>query len=410
MTALDDARPAGPPRQPVTTFLLPVEPPLDGSQAAELARRVFFVAESILDFRLVGEDRITGLEVTATAGTDPAELARKLAVVVANDLARQEAFTPKVVWRLDTEGTPSDVFDELTATGAAIPAGAGQVAFGEPLLSLTDHLDQRVRALVAAEFDAAEFRYPTLIATDVMRRSGYFSSFPQLMMFVSRLHSDVDVYQDFLHGLSAGTDLTDLLRAGAATVDHCLPPTMCYHSFAQLADSTLPAGSSVLTSRGKSFRFESRYERSLERLWDFTIREIVFLGPRRTVLAQRARLMELTFELMAELGLGGRCEVASDPFFINTDTADQVWNQRFLELKYELRLPLEGERDVAVCSFNFHDRFFGRAFAIGAGDGAGPVHTACAGFGLERLAYAFLCRHGVDPAGWPEQVRRAVGS
>jgi hypothetical protein len=212
-------------------------------------------------------------------------------------------------------------------------------------------------------------------------------------MFVSRLHGDVDVYRGFLDDLASGGSLTDVLRAHAGGFDHCLPPTMCFHTYHQLADRPLPAPSLTVTSRGKSFRFESRYRRSLERLWDFTIREVVFLGSRSHVLGCRRRLMELVWELMDDLGLGGRCEVANDPFFVD---AEGAWSQRLMELKYELRLPLDPGRDVAVGSFNFHDCFFGESFGIGT-----DVHTACAGFGLERLAYAFLCRHGLDPEGWP---------
>jgi seryl-tRNA synthetase len=61
-----------------------------------------------------------------------------------------------------------------------------------------------------------------------------------------------------------------------------------------------------------------------------------------------------------------------------------------------------------VGSFNFHERFFGESFGITSAGGEGPVHTACAGFGLERFAYAFLCQHGLDPSGWPREVRDAV--
>ncbi|MFC6929438.1 hypothetical protein ACFQHO_03115 [Actinomadura yumaensis] len=120
--------------------------------------------------------------------------------------------------------------------------------------------------------------------------------------------------------------------------------------------------------------------------------------------------MERAWDLMDELGLGGRCEVANDPFFADAGTAERVWSQHLLELKYELRLPLDAERDVAVCSFNFHDRFFGESFGIGAEEGGeeGAVHTSCAGFGLERLAYAFLCRHGAEPSAWPAGVRKAI--
>ncbi|MGH3368458.1 MAG: hypothetical protein ACRDPR_00490, partial [Nocardioidaceae bacterium] len=361
--------------------------------------------------------------VDVTVRGAPAELdglARKLRFVVANDVLAQRPVEPKVIWRGSVAREPRDVFDELLAQGVAWEAGEGQIVVGEPVLALMDHLDARVRSLAVAEFGAREYRYPTIIPTAVMRRCGYFQSFPQLMMFVGRLHGDVDTYREFLDELADGRDLSDGLSSHCGDIDYCLPPTMCFHTYHQFADRPLPSPAMAITSRGKSFRFESRYRRSLERLWDFTIREIVFLGRLDFVLRSRSRLMERTFDLVEELGLGGHCEVAGDPFFVNADTAARVWSQQLLELKYELRLPLDADRDVAVCSFNRHDRFFAESFGIGpaageAGEGSADteeaeaaVHTACAGFGLERLAYAFLCRHGPDPARWPAGVRGAV--
>jgi seryl-tRNA synthetase len=85
---------------------------------------------------------------------------------------------------------------------------------------------------------------------------------------------------------------------------------------------------------------------------------------------------------------------------------ERVWSQQLLELKYELRLPLDADRDVAVGSFNFHEQFFGTSFGITTD--AGVAYTSCAGIGLERLAYTFLCRYGLDPNDWPAEVRKAV--
>ncbi|MFC7549673.1 hypothetical protein [Plantactinospora sp. GCM10030261] len=385
---------------------IPLDPVVPRAHADELGRRIFFVSDAIVDFDLVGHDDVTALDVTVPADIDVAELARKLGAVVTRDVLAQAPLRSQTVWKAD-HPPATDVFAELVERGIAIEVGKGQVAFGEPVLALTDYLDVRIRDLVVREFAATEYRYPTLIATEVMRRCGYFGSFPQLMMFVSRLHTDVDAYRDFVTELTArDADLAALLRERAADVDHCLPPTMCFHTFAQLADARL-AGPAVHIARGKAFRHEARYHRTLERLWDFTIREIVFLGSQEQVLRQRRRLMELTFALVGELGLGGRCEVAHDPFFVSSDTPDRKWSQRLLELKYELRMPLDEERDVAVASFNYHEQFFARSFGIAAD---GEVHTGCAGFGLERFAYAFLCRHGLDPKRWPADVRQAVVS
>jgi seryl-tRNA synthetase len=62
---------------------------------------------------------------------------------------------------------------------------------------------------------------------------------------------------------------------------------------------------------------------------------------------------------------------------------------------------------VALGSFNYHQDFFGRSFGIADGGGE-PVHTACIGFGLERLVLAFLAQYGLDRAAWPPAVRAGV--
>jgi seryl-tRNA synthetase len=156
----------------------------------------------------------------------------------------------------------------------------------------------------------------------------------------------------------------------------------------------------VITSKGKSFRYESRYHRTLERLWDYTTREIVFIGERDFVVESRERFMESTFSFVEQLGLSGHTEVANDPFFAIPNIAAKVLNQKMFELKYELRLPVDSDRTIAVASFNFHDQFFGQQFEI-QNSASGWVSTGCVGFGLERFTYAFLCRHGIDPQHWP---------
>lgn len=393
----------------LSTHRVTLDAPLPEIQAAELARQVFFVSETITDFALVqSSDGITALDLTVQDGADLAALTRKLRSVATNDVQAQQPFEPKIVWRRDAKGTPRNVYGELAERGIAASAGDGLAVIGEPVLSLLEYLDARIRALAASEFGAVEYQYPTLMPVAVLSRCGYLRSFPQLMMFVSRLHSDIDVYRRFTADLDDGQDLTGLLHADAAAIEHCLPPTQCFHTYAQLADRALTAPTTVITTKGRTFRFESRYQRSLERLWDFTLREIVFLGPRDFVADCRTRMMELTYALTADLGLGGTCEVAHDPFFAGADTAEQVWSQQLLELKYELRMPLDSVRTVAVGSFNFHDQFFGKAFNIASPEAGDTAYTGCVGYGLERFAFAFLCQHGIDPAGWPQAVREAV--
>jgi seryl-tRNA synthetase len=80
--------------------------------------------------------------------------------------------------------------------------------------------------------------------------------------------------------------------------------------------------------------------------------------------------------------------------------------QQAQELKFELLAPIasDGEGELtAIASFNYHQDHYGRTFAI-EHEGQ-PAHSACMGFGLERVALALLAKHGLNPASWPRSVR-----
>jgi seryl-tRNA synthetase len=226
-------------------------------------------------------------------------------------------------------------------------------------------------------------------------------------MSASRLCVDLDVYRGFVAELAELADDTDpgtLLTRYSAHSDYCLPPTMCFHTYHQMSGRTLAADAQVVTARGKSFRFESRYQRSLERLWDFTIREIVFIGDGPTVARHRERFLAAACELAERLGLAGRVESAEDPFFADPTVPRRMLAQRLGRLKYELRLPVEDGRTISVASFNVHGTTFGEPYDIRLPSGE-VAQTACVGFGLERFAFALFCQHGLDPEQWPASCR-----
>jgi hypothetical protein len=159
----------------------------------------------------------------------------------------------------------------------------------------------------------------------------------------------------------------------------------------------------ALTARGKAFRFEARYASGLARLFDFTIRECAFIGGADYVRAARARTLEALRSLVDDLGLAGRACVASDPFFAKLGTAQLEASQHVLEQKIEICVPTGPDRETAVASVNVHGQVFGRGFLMRLPDGA-TAESACVGIGLERLCLAFVARHGLDPASWPESV------
>ncbi|MEN3615165.1 hypothetical protein AAH979_37255 [Plantactinospora sp. ZYX-F-223] len=384
--------------------------PVPAGYAPEIERMLFFVSSTITGFNLVVCDgQVVEISLTSDQPIEEDRLLGRVVRLLGDEIYASNVAPRKVVWESPAHrDVPGDSFEQLVSMGAAVRLGVGQVGVGEPMLSLMGYLDSLLRDLVVREFGAVEYRYPTLISTDVVSRCGYFESFPHFLMFVTRLHEDTDVYRTVASRFRDGRSADRSILADCDNVDYCLPPTMCFHTFNQLQGQRLaPDESRVVTARGKSFRHESRYANTLERLWDFTIREIVFIGSRDDVLQSRQRIMDLVFAEVSELGLMGVCEVANDPFFRNGVTSGRILSQRLLELKYELRMNVSADRTVAVGSFNFHNTFFSDTFDIRHGDGS-AASTGCVGFGIERMAYAFICQYGTDPARWPARVRSAV--
>ncbi|QLJ02784.1 hypothetical protein HZZ00_18365 [Streptomyces sp. NEAU-sy36] len=384
--------------------------PIPEALAAEIERRLFFVSPEITGFEVHADGgEVRSVTLRSEQPLPQGALTEKVNCMVDNDVRKQRVTPAKAVWTSPHQRSPhQDIFELLSKTGAVTVVGEGQVAIGEPLLSLFSYFDRAVCDLLAEDHEVSEYRYPTLIRTKSLETAGYFKAFPQHLMFVTRLRNDLDVYRAFQER-HAATGIDSAVLDSCGNVDYCLPPTMCYHTFSQYSGRTLaPNRLHVVTSRGKSFRFEAAYATSLERLWDFTIREMVFMGSREDVLNARERFMRKVFAFLEELGLSGFCEVGNDPFFCGTDTSERIWSQRLLQLKYELRLHVAPEKTIAVGSFNFHDDLFGKAFGIGHGTD-GPTRSGCVGFGLERLVYAFLCQYGLDSAAWPVRVRAAAG-
>lgn len=386
--------------------------PVASELAAEIKRRVFFVSSTITDFRLLEADgEVQAVVLRSDQPVDQESLSRKLKSVIASDIADQRFVPGRTIWRspVDRDGD-SRVYQRLLQAGQLAELGEGQVAMGEPWFILADWLDRRLTSLLRAQFPATrEYRYPTLIPAQTLDSTGYCTSFPHHVMFVTRLHTDIDIYRRFQEEYQQHGQLDPTMLKLCGNLDYCLPPTMCFHTFGHYRGRQVGIdGLDVVTAKGKAFRFESRYATSLERLWDFTIREMVFLGARAEVLRARRQLMATVFAFIEELGLSGRCEVGNDPFFCDPDTDyERVAAQRFMELKYELQLNAGVGRSIAVGSFNFHDTFFGERFGISLATGK-PTVSGCAGFGIERLVHAFACQHGLDPGDWPSSVTAGI--
>jgi seryl-tRNA synthetase len=60
-------------------------------------------------------------------------------------------------------------------------------------------------------------------------------------------------------------------------------------------------------------------------------------------------------------------------------------------------------------SFDNHQDHFGRLWGIKTAAGE-TAHTACVGFGMERMAMALFRHHGFEVEAWHETMREAPWS
>ena len=134
------------------------------------------------------------------------------------------------------------------------------------------------------------------------------------------------------------------------------------------------------------------------------VREFIRVGAPEAVQAWRDTWLQRGLALLQGLGLPAASDVANDPFFGRSGRM-MAASQRDQRLKFEIVVPvISADKPTAICSFNLHQEHFTSVFGIRRHDGT-TAHTACLGFGLERVTLALIKTHGFDLARWPDDMR-----
>ena len=184
------------------------------------------------------------------------------------------------------------------------------------------------------------------------------------------------------------------------------PPPACYPVYPMMAArGPMPPEGRIVDVFSYCFRHEPSLDPA--RMQMFRQREYIRLGTPAQVSAFRDAWMEHGRALIASLGLPLAVDVANDPFFGRSGRM-MANSQREQQLKFELLIPVADPAKPTAClSFNYHMDHFGEAWELRTADGA-LAHTACVGFGMERITLALLRHHGLDVAAWPAAVREVL--
>jgi hypothetical protein len=243
---------------------------------------------------------------------------------------------------------PKAFYDGLVEHGLIIPTevkgGYGRGAAFEDILDRFDALVMRE----AADDGAEPLTFPPIIARSMIEKLGYLDNFPQLIGSVHSFFGADALARQLSQRVNDGQRWEDLLDI----TEVMLLPAACYPVY-PVFSGLLPDAGRLVTTKNWCYRHEPSDEPT--RLQSFRMREFIRVGAPSTVEAWR-----------------------------------DGWLQRGLGLLRSLELPVVS--DVA------NDPFFGRVGRVMA-------HTACLGFGLERVTLALIKTHGFDPLSWPSAVR-----
>ena len=240
-------------------------------------------------------------------------------------------------------------------------------------------------------------RFSPVLPRQVLRQTGYMENFPHLCGSVHAFSGDGAQHLALVDRVKAGGDWTQFLKQ----TEVALTPAACYPLYPTLR-GRLPQGGRLFDVTGDCFRHEPSDDPA--RMQSFRMREHIRLGAPQDVQAWRSKWVERGERLLARFGLAPQKAVASDPFFGRGGKIMKT-NQAALELKFEMLVPIATpDAPTAVASFNYHQDHFGKTFGIEDASGA-PAHTACMGFGLERVTLAMLVAHGMNVAAWPAAVK-----
>jgi hypothetical protein len=269
-----------------------------------------------------------------------------------------------------------EIFAELLEHGHLIRFGEGQYGMGKTFLQVFKYFERTCYRL-ALQQNPVEYVYPIMIPTSYLRQSGYFSDPPQSATFMAPLQP-----------------------SKARDGEHVGKPAVCLHCYPHFENQTI-TDPVTMTTQGRCYRYGRDME-NFENLWEFIMRESIYLGSPDFVRERLSDIRRLVEAWMVRLGINCWIETAEDPFFADRPKALKI-SRLIKDSKLELRCGLP-KGSVAVASFNFHGPHFSKAFNIT--HGGSYAATGCAGFGIERLTYAFLSQYGLDS--WPRHIQDEV--
>lgn len=301
--------------------------------------------------------------------------------------------------RMPLRELQSEFLAALYAAGVLYPTGVDGV-YGRS--RAYERICQGVQSIVAVmgggRFEGMYF--PPVLARSTFDRTGYLSSFPDLMGSVHVFHGDDGAYRDLIRRFNGGENWEYDLEPAEVV----LSSAAC-HAVYPLCRGRLPDGGRRIEILGYCFRHEVSPDPL--RMQAFRMHELVFVGDPQSALRHRDSGLEDGLQMLTDLGLEMDAVAANDPFFGRVGALlAKAQLQDALKIEGVTQV-YEGAEPTAIMSANYAQDHFGVAFEIETVEGD-TAHTSCVAFGIDRIVLSLLNRYGFEIDSWPADTQRRL--
>ena len=296
--------------------------------------------------------------------------------------------------------TSNDFRNRLLEAGVLVDAGSpGLYHRSADYESVVRALEPYVRQAGRDDNPLRLFIAP-VINLETLKGSGYVGSFPNLIGTIDSFDGDMKKLGEFRGRVESDGEWFELM----SHTDVALSSAACHSVYPLYRGATLPIEGLYFEVQANCFRHEPSMDPA--RLQSFRLHEFVYLGNPEDALAFRDSWNAKGLQLLGDLGLVLDLVPANDPFF-GRGAQLMVQGQLEKELKFEVTTNISSDTPGAISSGNYHEDHFGLTYSMSTHDGH-VAHSACFGFGFDRIVVALYYTHGLKLEEWPVEVRERL--
>lgn len=244
-----------------------------------------------------------------------------------------------------------------------IKSNKGANIYSEKAAKVIEAISLLIRTYFNNIYNNKNLKGTSLIPSNILRKSGYFD-------------------KSFDHVCFTSLGETPSKEAGISDV--ALNPAVCLHTY-PLYENSIIEEIVCIGIEGDVFRNEGKSVNNEERLNEFLVQEVVFLGKSQELKKIHKTLISYMMNFFDLLNLNVNLEVAHDIFFGGNEEK-YIFSQLISGDKIETIYNSE-DAEFSVGSLNKHKTYFSEKFNIRGSDG-NYVESMCLAFGVSRILYA----------------------